>query len=62
MCQMFFDVCFDYPYMDSEAATETIFQDIPAAPFSILRSFQEALCVHQTDTNLPGGYVCLPNR
>ena len=31
---------------------ENICSFLPGAPFS--RSFQEALCVHQTDTDLPG--------
>ena len=50
--------------MLSEAATETIFENIcsflPGAPFSGV--FQEALCVHRTDANFPGRFVCSPNR
>ena len=47
-----------------EAATEIIFENIcsflPGAPFSGF--FQEALCVHQTDANFPGRFVCSLNR
>ena len=46
----------------SEAATETIFENIcsfhPGAPF--FGFFQEASCVHQTNTYFPGRYVSLP--
>ena len=48
----------------TEAATETIFENIcsflPAAPVSGF--VQEAFCVHQTDTNFSGGYLCSVNR
>ena len=33
---------------------------LPGAPFSGV--FQEALCVHRTDANFPGRFVCSPNR
>ena len=50
--------------VNPEAATETIFKNVcsfsPRNTFSGF--FQEALCVHRTDTNFPGGYVCLSNR
>ena len=53
-----------YSHTGSEAATETIFENIcsflPGAPFSGV--FKEALCVHQTDANFPGRSVCSPNR
>ena len=48
----------------TEAATETIFENIcsflPGAPFS--RLLQKALCVYQTDTNFPGAVFCSSNR
>ena len=62
----------------SEAATETIFENIcsflPGAPFSVFSRrlyvfteqmpiFQEpSLCVHRTDTDFPGAPFYLPNR
>ena len=51
-------------YIVSEAATETIFENIcsflPGTPFPVF--FQEALCNHRTDVNFPGRFVCSPNR
>ena len=48
-------------YARTEAANETIFENIcsflPGAPFSVF--FQEALCVHRTDTIFPGALLCV---
>ena len=45
----------------TEAATETIFENIcsflPGASFSGF--FREALCVYRTDTNFPGAHLCV---
>ena len=55
---------YPFAYNISEAATETIFENIcsflSGAPFSGF--FQEALCVHRTDANFPGRFVCSLNR
>ena len=44
-------------FIDSEATTETIFENI-----CYIWLFQVALCVHRTDNDFPGRFICSSNQ
>ena len=71
-CKFFYTLLFYYHLIlfiyiiieNSQQDNMTIFENIcsslPGAPFSWF--FREALCVHRTDTDFSGRFVCFSNR